>query len=179
MLGHLQRGGTPTSHDRVLATRFGGKAVECVLKGEFDVMVASQPPDIVTVPLEAVVGKQKRVPPDFDLIRTARAMGYHLRRRRRYFFAGVKLSIVFENAVTSCGAGSAAKEHRSGAGALAVNVPHVAVGGLDDRAFERGSREQPLAARIGQNLRVQLQVGRRPGFASDRTCRRRYVRCRA
>ena len=75
VLGHLQRGGTPTSHDRVLATRFGGKAVECVLKGEFDVMVASQPPDIVTVPLEAVVGKQKRVPPDFDLIRTARAVG--------------------------------------------------------------------------------------------------------
>ena len=38
-------------------------------------MVASQPPDIVTVPLEEVGGKQKRVPPDFDLIRTARALG--------------------------------------------------------------------------------------------------------
>ena len=75
VLGHLQRGGTPTSHDRTLATRFGGKAVECVLNGEFDVMVASQPPDIVTVPIENVVGKQKRVPADFDLIRTARAMG--------------------------------------------------------------------------------------------------------
>ena len=75
VLGHLQRGGTPTSHDRSLATRFGGKAVDCLLKGEFDVMVASQPPDIVTVPLGVVVGKQKRVPPDFDLIGTARAMG--------------------------------------------------------------------------------------------------------
>ena len=75
VLGHLQRGGTPTSHDRVLATRFGGKAVECLLKGEFDVMVASQPPDIVTVPLDVVGGKQKRVPPDFDLIRTARQLG--------------------------------------------------------------------------------------------------------
>jgi 6-phosphofructokinase 1 len=75
VLGHLQRGGTPTSHDRTLATRLGGKAVDCVLRGEFDVMVASQPPDIVTVPLEVVVGKQKRVPPDSDLIRTARAMG--------------------------------------------------------------------------------------------------------
>jgi 6-phosphofructokinase 1 len=75
VLGHLQRGGTPTSHDRDLATRFGGKAVECVLSGEFDVMVASQPPDIVTVPLEVVGGKQKRVPPDFDLVRTARALG--------------------------------------------------------------------------------------------------------
>ena len=75
VLGHLQRGGTPTSHDRDLATRFAGKAVECVLNGEFDVMVASQPPDIVTVPLEMVGGKQKRVPPDFDLVRTARAIG--------------------------------------------------------------------------------------------------------
>ncbi len=74
VLGHLQRGGTPTSHDRDLATRFGGKAIECIMAGEFDVMVASQPPDIVTVPLESVGGKQKRVPRDFDLIRTARAM---------------------------------------------------------------------------------------------------------
>ena len=72
VLGHLQRGGTPTSHDRDLATRFGGKAVECVMQGEFDVMVASQPPDIVTIPLVPVGGKQKRVPQDFDLVRTAR-----------------------------------------------------------------------------------------------------------
>jgi 6-phosphofructokinase 1 len=75
VLGHLQRGGTPTSFDRTLATRFGGKAVECLLNGEFDVMVASHPPDIVTVPLDVVGGKQKRVPADFDLIRTARAVG--------------------------------------------------------------------------------------------------------
>jgi 6-phosphofructokinase 1 len=75
VLGHLQRGGTPTSFDRDLATRFGGKAIECILQGEFDVMVASQPPDIVTVPLSAIGGRQKRVPPDFDLVRTARAIG--------------------------------------------------------------------------------------------------------
>ena len=75
VLGHLQRGGTPTSFDRNLATRFGGKAVDCLLLGEFDVMVASRPPDIVTVPLEMVGGKQKRVPPDFDLLHTARALG--------------------------------------------------------------------------------------------------------
>ena len=75
VLGHLQRGGTPTSFDRVLATRFGGKAVECVLNGDFDKMVALRPPDIVAIPLEEVVGKQRRVPSDFDLIRTARALG--------------------------------------------------------------------------------------------------------
>jgi 6-phosphofructokinase 1 len=75
VLGHLQRGGTPTSYDRVLATRFGGRAVECVRDGEFGKMVAFQPPEIVTVPLEKVVGRQKQVPIDFDLIRTAKAMG--------------------------------------------------------------------------------------------------------
>ena len=75
VLGHLQRGGTPTSYDRVLATRFGGKTVECLQNQEFGKMVAFHPPDIVTVPLEEVVGKQKLVPLDFDLLRTARALG--------------------------------------------------------------------------------------------------------
>jgi 6-phosphofructokinase 1 len=75
VLGHLQRGGPPTSFDRVLATRFGGKAVECVLDGDFDKMVALRPPHIVPIPLKEVVGKQRRVPPDYDLLRTARALG--------------------------------------------------------------------------------------------------------
>ncbi len=75
VLGHLQRGGAPTSFDRVLATRFGGKAVELIRQGEFGRMVAFHPPDIVSIPLEEVVGKLKAVPLDFDLIRTARALG--------------------------------------------------------------------------------------------------------
>lgn len=75
VLGHLQRGGTPTSYDRILATRFGGKVVECVRSGDFGKMVAFQPPDIVTVPLEHVVGRLKLVPIDFDLVRTAKAIG--------------------------------------------------------------------------------------------------------
>ena len=75
VLGHLQRGGTPTSYDRVLATRFGGKAVECLVNGDFGKMVAFQPPEIVAVPLADVVGRQKRVPLDFDLLRTARGLG--------------------------------------------------------------------------------------------------------
>ena len=75
VLGHLQRGGTPTSYDRVLATRLGGKAVECLVNQEFGKMVAHQPPNVVTVPLEDVVGRQKLVPLDFDLLRTARALG--------------------------------------------------------------------------------------------------------
>jgi phosphofructokinase-like protein len=75
VLGHLQRGGTPTCADRILATRFGGKAVEFVRNGQFGMMVASRPPDIVPVPFQDVVGKVKKVPLDGDLIQTARALG--------------------------------------------------------------------------------------------------------
>jgi len=75
VLGHLQRGGAPTSFDRLLATRFGGRAVELVMEGEFGTMVAFAPPDIFARRLEEVVGKTKTVPLDFDLMRTARALG--------------------------------------------------------------------------------------------------------
>jgi 6-phosphofructokinase 1 len=75
VLGHLQRGGAPTSFDRTLATRFGGKAVELLLNGQYGKMVANHPPDLVPVPLGDVVGKIKTVPLDSDLIQTARALG--------------------------------------------------------------------------------------------------------
>jgi 6-phosphofructokinase 1 len=75
VLGHLQRGGAPTAFDRTLATRFGGKAVELLLAGQFGMMVANHPPDIVPVPLGDAVGKIRRVPLDYDLVRTARALG--------------------------------------------------------------------------------------------------------
>ena len=75
VLGHLQRGGMPTSFDRTLATRFGGKAVELLVKGMFGKMVANHPPDLVPIPLQDVVGKTKTVPLDNDLLTTARAIG--------------------------------------------------------------------------------------------------------
>ena len=75
VLGHLQRGGGPTSFDRVLATRFGGKAVELIMAGRFGHMVANRPPNIVSVPLEDIVGRTKQVPLDLDLVWTARALG--------------------------------------------------------------------------------------------------------
>ena len=75
VLGHLQRGGPPTGHDRVLATRFGGKAVELLMSNTFGRMVASHPPDIVAVPLEEIVGKTKQIPLELDTIQTARAIG--------------------------------------------------------------------------------------------------------
>ena len=59
----------------MLATRFGGKAVELLMKGEFNRMVAFAPPDISSVPLEDVVGKQRLVSPDFDVVQTARSIG--------------------------------------------------------------------------------------------------------
>ncbi len=78
VLGHLQRGGTPTSFDRMLATRFGAHAVELILQEKFGTMVAFHPPHIVDVPLEKVVGRARTVPTDFDVVRAARAMGISL-----------------------------------------------------------------------------------------------------
>jgi 6-phosphofructokinase 1 len=78
VLGHLQRGGGPTAFDRVLATRFGGAAVELIRRGVFGKMVANHPPDIVPIPLADVVGRIKTVPLDSDLVKTARAIGVSL-----------------------------------------------------------------------------------------------------
>ncbi len=78
VLGHLQRGGAPTSFDRMLATRMGARAVELVLEGQFGTMVAFHPPEVVAVPLDRIVGRTKNVPVDFDVVRTARAMGIAL-----------------------------------------------------------------------------------------------------
>jgi len=78
VLGHLQRGGSPTSFDRVLATRFGARAMELVLERQFGMMVAFAPPEIVAVPIETVVGRTRRIPADFDALRAARAMNISL-----------------------------------------------------------------------------------------------------
>lgn len=70
VLGHIQRGGTPTAFDRVLGTRFGVKAVELVKAGKFGKMVSLQGRNIVDVPLEAAVGELKLVPKEYyDLAR--------------------------------------------------------------------------------------------------------------
>jgi len=57
VLGHVQRGGSPTAHDRVLATRFGVAAVELVREKDFGKMVALRGNDIVAVPLEEAVAQ--------------------------------------------------------------------------------------------------------------------------
>jgi 6-phosphofructokinase 1 len=75
VLGHIQRGGSPTTFDRLLALRFGAAAVRAVADGDFGVMVGLAPPTIVRVPLAEVVGRAKHVPLDSDSIKTARELG--------------------------------------------------------------------------------------------------------
>jgi phosphofructokinase-like protein len=75
VLGHLQRGGMPTGYDRLLATRFGGAAVQAVDDGKWGHMVALQSPNIVTIPIEEALRQPKRVDLTHDLVRTARRLG--------------------------------------------------------------------------------------------------------
>src|SRR5687768_3024254 len=65
VLGHVQRGGTPTPHDRILATRYGLKAADLVLEGRFGRMAALHGDDIVDVSLEEATAELKTVPPHF------------------------------------------------------------------------------------------------------------------
>ena len=64
VLGHIQRGGTPTAFDRVLATRFGVHAIRSVMDGAFGTMVALHGTDIVRVPIADAVTELKLVPPE-------------------------------------------------------------------------------------------------------------------
>jgi phosphofructokinase-like protein len=78
VLGHLQRGGSPTTYDRLLALRFGAAAVRAVGEGAFGIMVGLKGPGIEQVPLEECVGRPKNVPLDSDTITTARELGISL-----------------------------------------------------------------------------------------------------
>jgi len=64
VLGHIQRGGTPTAYDRVLATRFGVNAIKAVHDGAFGMMVALRATDIVRAPLAEATRELKLVPPE-------------------------------------------------------------------------------------------------------------------
>jgi 6-phosphofructokinase 1 len=75
VLGHLLRGGSPTSTDRLLGLRFGAAAVRALADGRDGVMVALRPPTVDFVPLEAAAHRQKKVPLDGDSMLTARDLG--------------------------------------------------------------------------------------------------------
>jgi phosphofructokinase-like protein len=78
VLGHLQRGGSPTTFDRLLGLRFGAAAVQAVADGAFGIMIGLRPPTIVRVPLADVVGRSHNVSLEGDTIATARALGISL-----------------------------------------------------------------------------------------------------
>jgi phosphofructokinase-like protein len=75
VLGHLQRGGPPTTFDRVLGTRFGAGAARLVRKGGFGRMVALIPPDVESIPIRDAIGRLKTVPLTNDIIESAREIG--------------------------------------------------------------------------------------------------------
>ena len=75
VLGHLQRGGTPTTRDRLLALRFGAAAVRALADGQDGIMVALDPPEVNYVPLEVATARMKQVPLDSDILLTARDLG--------------------------------------------------------------------------------------------------------
>ncbi len=78
ILGHLQRGGTPSAGDRILATHLGSAAVDLVHQEHYGVMVAYRNMQAVPVPLEEVAGIKKRVPTDHPWINAARRVGTNL-----------------------------------------------------------------------------------------------------
>ncbi len=75
ILGHLQRGGTPSAMDRLLATRLGTACADFISKGTYGVMVAARGDGIKAVRLEDVAGKVKTVPPDHPWVESARRVG--------------------------------------------------------------------------------------------------------
>ena len=93
VLGYMQRGGTPTAYDRVLSTKYGSKAMELALNGDFNRLAVIKDGRLSSVPLEEVVGNNKvigavsgntpesnirRVTMDHDLVKTARHIGINL-----------------------------------------------------------------------------------------------------
>jgi phosphofructokinase-like protein len=75
VLGHLLRGGSPTTFDRLISLRFGAAAVRALAEGRSGVMVALDPPKVRYVPLEQATNRMKVVPLDCDTILTARELG--------------------------------------------------------------------------------------------------------
>ena len=75
VLGHLLRGGSPTTFDRLISLRFGAAAVRALAEGHSGVMVALDPPTVRYVPLAQATKRMKTVPRDCDTVRTARELG--------------------------------------------------------------------------------------------------------
>ena len=74
VLGHLQRGGAPTTLDRILGTRFGVHAVEMINEGKYGCMVSYQNYQVTSVPIAEAVNRLRLVQPDSQMVQTARAV---------------------------------------------------------------------------------------------------------
>ena len=75
VLGHLQRGGSPTPYDRILASKYGTKALELASEGKFGHMASLRGTEVTSVPIKEAILKLKTVPLDSQLVRAARAVG--------------------------------------------------------------------------------------------------------
>ncbi|HEX9829554.1 MAG TPA: ATP-dependent 6-phosphofructokinase [Bacteroidota bacterium] len=75
VLGHLQRGGSPTPFDRILATKFGSMALQLVAEKKYGYMVSLRGTEVLSVPVKEAIMKLRTVPPDSQLIFSARAVG--------------------------------------------------------------------------------------------------------
>ena len=75
VLGHLQRGGSPSPFDRILGTQLGSKAVDCIAQAHFGCMVGVKDDHLVEVPLSKVARGSRQVPVNHSLIKDARALG--------------------------------------------------------------------------------------------------------
>jgi 6-phosphofructokinase 1 len=78
ILGHLQRGGTPSAADRLLATRLGTACADLIQKGVSGVMVAARGEGVEAMPLEEVAGRKKLIPLDHPWMASARRVGTNL-----------------------------------------------------------------------------------------------------
>ena len=75
VLGHIQRGGSPTPYDRILATKFGYHAYELLTQGRFNRLVVQQEGRVTSTEIAEIAGKVRTVPADHELVRAARAIG--------------------------------------------------------------------------------------------------------
>ncbi len=75
VLGHIQRGGSPSPFDRILATRFGVAAADAISRGDFGMMVCLRAGEVIAVPLQEAIGVYKTVQPSSGLVRAARGVG--------------------------------------------------------------------------------------------------------
>lgn len=75
VLGHLQRGGSPSTYDRLISLRFGAAAIRCVQEHDFNKLVVLQDNELRRIPITSIAGKMKSVPLESDTVQTARDIG--------------------------------------------------------------------------------------------------------